>query len=322
MFLAVVTIVFHLVLPLAWLGGLARRTPASWVVRALGLFSSALYVVFIVYAGAGWMMLGWYTRWALAVVAVPLWLLAASRVRGVAAWPRGFWRWVGAGAALALAVYMTGPYVSFVTAEHTSSVVDVHSPLPAGANMVLQGGEMPELNHHWHVRAQHYALDIVRLNAAGVRARGLAPAQLADYASYGVTLRAPCAGEVLFTRDELEDQPAGLPGEEGRRTPLGNTVLLHCSSDITVVLAHLQRSSVRVVVGQQVAVGDVLGAVGNTGNTTEPHLHLHAVRGRVSDPTYATVDAEPVLLSIDGQVPRRNDLLHAQASAAPAPSES
>jgi murein DD-endopeptidase MepM/ murein hydrolase activator NlpD len=107
----------------------------------------------------------------------------------------------------------------------------------------------------------------------------------------------------------LDDLPVGLPGEAGRKAPLGNTVLLHCASDITVVLAHLKPHSVRVAAGDVVEVGRELGAVGNSGNTSEPHLHLHAVRGRVTDPALAISDAEPVLLRVDGRFPVRNDRL-------------
>ena len=105
------------------------------------------------------------------------------------------------------------------------------------------------------------------------------------------------------TRDGLADMPVGPLTEAGRAAPYGNSVFIHCESDITVVLAHMKPASVRV------AAGDVLGAVGNSGNTSEPHLHLHAVRGRVADPQHALADAEPVPLSIDGRFLVRNDRL-------------
>ena len=111
------------------------------------------------------------------------------------------------------------------------------------------------------------------------------------------------------TRDGLADMPVGPLTEAGRAAPYGNSVFIHCESDITVVLAHMKPASVRVAAGQHVAAGDVLGAVGNSGNTSEPHLHLHAVRGRVADPQHALADAEPVPLSIDGRFLVRNDRL-------------
>ncbi len=51
----------------------------------------------------------------------------------------------------------------------------------------------------------------------------------------------------------------------------------------SVVLAHMQPGSVTVRVGETVKVGQLLGRVGNSGSTMEPHLHVHAVEGRQVD---------------------------------------
>ena len=310
MLAALIVMLVFLVIPLAWLVVLAARAPRSWSVRALNLLGSAFCVAFSVYAG-GWSLLGWYTRWALLVVAVPLWLVAAARARGASARPRGVADWAAAAAALGLALLLGSSLVQVAPGSLDAGPrpVGVHSPLPRGEYFVLQGGDNEVINHHFQVRAQRHALDIGGSNSAGFRADGLAPAELSRYAIYGAPVHSPCAGEVLIARDGLADQPIGPLGEAGRRTPLGNTVLIHCTSDITIVLAHLKPHSVRVAAGDRVAVGAELGAVGYSGNTTEPHLHLHAVRGKVTDPVSALYDAEPVLLSIDGRVPVRNDRL-------------
>jgi hypothetical protein len=306
-FAIVVSSILTVVAPLAWLAWLASHTPRSWLVRSLGLIGSALYVAILIKAGAWW-VLGWYTRWALLSLALPLWCLAVLRARHTPAWPRGSRGWATALAAAAVAGFMATsiPELAGTSSENS---VEVTNPLPPGTYQVVQGGDTETVNHHLQVPAQRHALDIVRLNDAGFRARGLAPTQLADYAIYGAPLFSPCAGEVLVARDGLDDQPVGLPGGAGRAAPLGNTVLIHCTSDITVVLAHLQPHSVRVVAGDTVHVGSELGAVGNSGNTSEPHLHLHAVRGRVSDPLLAITNAEPVRLRIGGHVSTRNDRL-------------
>jgi murein DD-endopeptidase MepM/ murein hydrolase activator NlpD len=44
-----------------------------------------------------------------------------------------------------------------------------------------------------------------------------------------------------------------------------------------VALCHLQHGSIRVSVGQSVAIGDELGQCGNSGNSTEPHVHVQAM---------------------------------------------
>ena len=51
---------------------------------------------------------------------------------------------------------------------------------------------------------------------------------------------------------------------------------------VEVILAHLKQGSVAVTAGMKVNTGDVLGQVGNSGNTSQPHLHIHAERRRRS----------------------------------------
>ena len=58
-------------------------------------------------------------------------------------------------------------------------------------------------------------------------------------------------------------------------TPAGNHVVLDLGHGEYALLAHMQRGSVRVRVGDRVRTGDVLGLTGNSGNSSEPHLHFH-----------------------------------------------
>ena len=62
---------------------------------------------------------------------------------------------------------------------------------------------------------------------------------------------------------------------ENLRTPAGNHVVLDLGSGEYALLAHLRRGSVRVRPGQRVRRGETLGRCGNSGNSSEPHLHFH-----------------------------------------------
>lgn len=303
-----VNVFLLVVVPLSWLAAIAMRAPRSWTGRALSLAACLLYVALVFVAGAGWAAVGWYTRWALPVVALPLAVLAAVRARGLPALPTRFWGWVGAAASLATLVYISSGLV-LLGGSGALRATAVQNPLGAGTYLVHNGGDNEVQNGHYDVPAQRYALDILGLNGAGFNASSPGSSTLEEYAIYGASLHAPCTGEVLVARDGLADMPVGPLTDAGRAAPYGNTVFIHCQSDITVVLAHMRPESVRVAPGQHVVAGDVLGAVGNSGNTSEPHLHLHAVRGRVADPLHALADAEPVPLSIDGRVLVRNDRL-------------
>jgi murein DD-endopeptidase MepM/ murein hydrolase activator NlpD len=75
------------------------------------------------------------------------------------------------------------------------------------------------------------------------------------------------------------------------------------------VLAHLGRGTVQSHLGAQVTPGDPLGRVGNSGNTSEPHLHVHAVRGRVTEPEQLLFTGDGVALRVEGAFPVRNDRL-------------
>jgi murein DD-endopeptidase MepM/ murein hydrolase activator NlpD len=171
---------------------------------------------------------------------------------------------------------------------------------------VAHGGTTATLNHHHAVAAQRYALDIVALGPGGRRATGLLPQRAQDYAIHGRAILAPCAGTVLLASDGAPETPIGGADPAA---PAGNHVALGCTIGgraVTLLLAHMAPGSVAVEVGTAVAAGTPLGRAGSSGNSSEPHLHLHAVRGTVSDLTALVVGATPVPLTIEGRFLVRN----------------
>lgn len=103
----------------------------------------------------------------------------------------------------------------------------------------------------------------------------------------------PCDGEVTEVRDGLPDL---VPPVSDRDNPAGNHVGISCG-EVTILLAHLRQGSVEVAQGERVATGDRVGLVGNSGNTTEPHLHIHA---------YDAATGEGVEMAFGGVRPIRN----------------
>lgn len=87
---------------------------------------------------------------------------------------------------------------------------------------------------------------------------------------------------------------------------LGNHVILRCS-EAEIVLAHLRQGSVAVSAGQGVVTGDRLGEVGNSGASSEPHLHIHAQQP--ADEGAPPISGEPMALRIDGRFLVRGDRL-------------
>src|SRR5262245_58346898 len=153
------------------------------------------------------------------------------------------------------------------------------APLRGGTFYVMGGGGNWSVNHHAFIPYQRYALDIVQVGALGFRAAGLSPVTLEGYRIFGAEILAPCDGEVLAIENALPNRKPLNP--DTSRLP-GNHVVLLCGG-YSVVLAQMQPGSVTVRLGELVKVGQLLGRVGNSGSTMEPHLHVHAVEGRQVD---------------------------------------
>jgi hypothetical protein len=179
--------------------------------------------------------------------------------------------------------------------------VDLASPL-RGTHVVLNGGVSPFTNGHFRVHPQDYALDILGVNAFGARAALFGSSRdLESYVIYGQPIFSPCDGKISVTADGLPDH---IPPAGDTENLAGNHVLIECG-DFEVLVAHLRQHSVRVTIGDVVAVGDPLGEVGNSGNTSEPHLHIHAERG--GEPG-VILDGVAVPITIDGRFLVRNSV--------------
>lgn len=153
--------------------------------------------------------------------------------------------------------------------------------------------------------AQKYAIDFSKLNNFGLRANGIYPSDLSKYAIYGSNVLAPCNGQVIGIESSIVDNN---PPKMDYKNFFGNYILLHCSGN-TVVLAHLKKNSARVVLGQEVKISEIIANVGNSGESTEPHLHIHAVKGIEIDIEKLINDAHPIPLIINERFLIRNDKL-------------
>jgi murein DD-endopeptidase MepM/ murein hydrolase activator NlpD len=84
----------------------------------------------------------------------------------------------------------------------------------------------------------------------------------------------------------------------------GNHVIIGLESGEFVALCHLQHGSIRVSVGQSVAVGDEMGQCGNSGNSTEPHVHVQAMDA------IDLQDARAIPISFQGKgLPRNREVV-------------
>ncbi|MTI86738.1 MAG: M23 family metallopeptidase [Balneolaceae bacterium] len=172
--------------------------------------------------------------------------------------------------------------------------VSLRFPMQDGVYYVAHGGSNPLINYHNVHHEQTYAMDISELNVFGVRAAGLYPNQLDRYKIFGEKVYSPCTGTIQKAVSHLPDNP---PPERDSGNPKGNHVQIKCKG-VQLYLAHLKKGSVSADSGNVVHKGALLGEIGNSGNTSEPHLHIHAVR-----------DGKGIPITFNGRFLARNSLV-------------
>jgi Peptidase family M23 len=122
-----------------------------------------------------------------------------------------------------------------------------------------------------------------------------------QYPYFGAEVRSVADGEVIAVHDGMEESK---PIEEGKpflRPPTvvksedygGNYVLLRIGPDVYAFYAHLKTGSIGVRSGDRVKTGAVIGKLGNTGNSTDPHLHF----GLLDRPDFLTGDSLPFVFN-------------------------
>ena len=295
----------HLILPLFFLGWLAfAKVPyASLKLAVSALFG--MYLLVLARAGS-WHVFGSYWNAVFGVcylIALIVVLVNLDKTQFLPS--HGFSGWFNLAVVVAVLVVTLFWRIPNIYGSRTypHPPVVLEFPLRKGNYSVVQGGSSVELNHHFSNRAQKYALDIVMTGAFGLRADALLPSSLEQYHIYDQAVYAPCTGKVLGVENTLQDW---TPPEKEPDNPVGNYVIVLCQGN-SILLSHFRQGSITVSSGQQIKAGDLLGHVGNSGNSSEPHLHIHAVKGVVSslDAMIQTSEGLPILF--DSRFLIRND---------------
>lgn len=126
---------------------------------------------------------------------------------------------------------------------------------------------------------ERFAIDFVQLDAADRLFTGDVH-KLESYAYYGVPVHSVADGVVVNLYDATDAQ---VPGGNAKGITTenigGNMLVIDIGGGNFAFYAHMQRGSLKVKLGDKVRTGDVIGLLGNTGNTTAPHLHFHVMDG-------------------------------------------
>lgn len=178
--------------------------------------------------------------------------------------------------------------------------IELAFPLTEG--YIGQGGNSALINYHQaDTTSQQYALDIVKLNSWGMRARGFLPVDFNKYTIYGDTIFSPCDGKIVKTKDGQDNAPLGVADT---LNPRGNYIVLEYQNNL-IVMGHMLKNSIMVSTGDIVKKGQPIAQVGNSGNTTQPHLHIHAIAG--TDTSKIIRGGNGIPIYFDGKFPVRND---------------
>jgi hypothetical protein len=170
----------------------------------------------------------------------------------------------------------------------TPEAAPVGPPLRGGV-WLTANGPAPETGHRRALIpvggvpsiAQRFAIDFVILGDNDTTFTG-DRLKNENYRAYGRDAIAVADGRVVATKDSI---PENVPGITSRAVPItletvgGNYVILDIGQGRYAFYAHLQPGSLRVKTGDRVKRGQVVGLVGNSGNSTEPHLHFHIADG-------------------------------------------
>lgn len=176
-------------------------------------------------------------------------------------------------------------------------------------------------SHGTTLFATSFAIDFVPVNEAGrtapVTFRSLLRPEPAErFPGFGRPVLAPVQGVVVGVHHTAPDHHSfrGLPSvgyalTQRRRAAAGwvglagNHVMIETPDGPVVAVCHLQFASVQVRIGHSVRVGETLGRCGNSGNSTEPHVHLQAI-DRLD-----VLNAIAVPITFDGRLPRNGEII-------------
>lgn len=198
------------------------------------------------------------------------------------------WGCVGALVALALIPNRrvrpsTSIFFGFGSLFLVIELVRILWPVPAADAVLLDppfrgewyvghGGRSTLVNPHFVLRSQRDALDILKpreIDWSGQEES--APPALETYPAFGQTLYAPAAGRVVRA---VNNRPDVEIGKTDLKHLVGNHVTIDIGNGRYVLMAHLMQKSVLVEPGDKVRSGQAIGRCGNSGNTSEPHLHM------------------------------------------------
>lgn len=211
-----------------------------------------------------------------------------------------------------IAGFLIRPQPTEAASPHLNYATQADMRLPfEGEWYVYWGGREIAENYHAADPAQRFALDLLVMKDGSSHQDN--PTKPESYHCWGQEILAPADGIVAVAVDGLPDQAIGATDTTN---PAGNHVVLDFDHGEFGFFAHLQQGSLKVAAGDTVSRGQTIGLCGNSGNTSEPHLHFHLQ----TSPTFGEGEGLPVQFNdylADGQPIHRGEPARGQTVTNP-----
>jgi murein DD-endopeptidase MepM/ murein hydrolase activator NlpD len=162
------------------------------------------------------------------------------------------------------------PYETVVPLKVKRNTTKLSLPF-SGEWSIFWGGDTKALNLHNGIKFQQFAFDIV-INGVNGRSYKTDGRSNSDYYAFGEKILAPADATVVLAVDGVADN---IPGKVNTMYVPGNSVILKTANNEYLFFAHFKQNSVNVKEGDVIKQGQLLGRCGNSGNSSEPHLHFH-----------------------------------------------
>jgi hypothetical protein len=145
---------------------------------------------------------------------------------------------------------------------------------------VINGGVDKALSHSWDIPSQRYAYDFIILDDEGKSYNG-DPTKVENFYCYGKDIIAPADGVIVKACDKHYNSRVNRKRAYCDATDLrGNHIIIKHDNNEYSLIAHLAPGSVTVKIGDKVKQGDKIAKCGNSGNTSEPHVHFQIQTGK------------------------------------------
>lgn len=258
-----------------------------------------LLLLFIFQAGA-WPYLGFNWRYLIPVIYVLIFVILFWRkYKNISAQPKPSSRRGLIVSAIFILLFAYTNVEIYRGGSTQEDAIELAFPLRNGSYTIMQGGDSEIGNAVHRYNTPHsYAIDIVKLNENKKRGNQLFSKNVNDYTIYGDTIFSPCDGTIITYYDGVEEN---IPPTTNLKKRGGNHVVIR-TGDIKILICHMQKNSIAVKRGDTVKTGDVIGLVGNTGFSIEPHLHIQAYK------TERSVNMM-VPIRFDGRFLNMNDII-------------